>query len=114
MSALDAHGDPPFRGLLRRRAVRRRRFARRAALLVGEFSPRLSRRQPRAWELDPRMFAEPLPSFANARSARVAGGLGTMPRLVGEGLDIYPAVCRFEEGRPHRTLYKPYPRPEAL
>ena len=41
------------------------------------------------WELDPRMFAEPVPSFANIRSARVAGGLGTVPKLVGEGLDIY-------------------------
>ena len=55
------------------------------------------------WELDPRMFAEPVPSFANIRSARVAGGLGTVPRLVGEGLDIYAgrlplaeAVARIE------------------
>ncbi|TGW05927.1 N-formylglutamate amidohydrolase, partial [Mesorhizobium sp. M2D.F.Ca.ET.145.01.1.1] len=39
------------------------------------------------WELDPRMFAEPVPSFCNIRSARVAGGLGTVPKLVGEGLD---------------------------
>ncbi|TJW83342.1 MAG: N-formylglutamate amidohydrolase, partial [Mesorhizobium sp.] len=31
------------------------------------------------WELDPRMFAEPVPSFCNIRSARVAGGLGTVP-----------------------------------
>jgi N-formylglutamate amidohydrolase len=34
------------------------------------------------WELDPRMFAEPVPSFANIRSPRVAGGLGTVPKLV--------------------------------
>ena len=61
------------------------------------------------WELDPRMFAEPVPSFANIRSARVAGGLGTVPKLVGEGLDIYSgrlplaeAVARIE------TVYKPY------
>ncbi|RUW81384.1 N-formylglutamate amidohydrolase, partial [Mesorhizobium sp. M1E.F.Ca.ET.063.01.1.1] len=33
------------------------------------------------WELDPRMFAEPVPSFCNIRSARVAGGLGTVPKL---------------------------------
>ncbi len=38
-----------------------------------------------AYELDPRMFAEPLPPFVNSQSARVAGGLGTVPRLVGEG-----------------------------
>jgi N-formylglutamate amidohydrolase len=61
------------------------------------------------WELDPRMFAEPVPPFANIRSARVAGGLGTVPKLVGEGLDIYSgrlplaeAVSRIEH------VYKPY------
>ena len=61
------------------------------------------------WELYPRMFAEPVPSYCNIRSARVAGGLGTVPRLVGEGLDIYAerlplaeAVARIE------TVYKPY------
>ncbi|MBS3650417.1 N-formylglutamate amidohydrolase [Pseudaminobacter sp. 19-2017] len=61
------------------------------------------------WELDPRMFQETLPPFANIRSARVAGGLGTIPKLVGEGLDIYPsrlplgeAVSRIE------AVYKPY------
>src|SRR5690606_15674265 len=61
------------------------------------------------WELDPRMFAEPVPSFANIRSARVAGGLGTVPKLVGEGLDISSgrlplaeAVARIE------SVYKPY------
>lgn len=61
------------------------------------------------WELDPRMFSDPVPSYCNIRSARVAGGLGTVPRLVGEGLDIYPgrlplaeAVTRIE------TIYKPY------
>jgi N-formylglutamate amidohydrolase len=31
------------------------------------------------YELDPRMFAGRLPSFANTRSMRVAGGLGTIP-----------------------------------
>src|SRR2546428_11151335 len=33
-----------------------------------------------AYELDPRMFEGRLPSFANTRSMRVAGGLGTVPR----------------------------------
>lgn len=61
------------------------------------------------WELDPRMFAEPVPSFVNIRSARVAGGLGTVPRLVGEGLDIYPGRLPLAEavGR-IETIYKPY------
>jgi len=35
------------------------------------------------YELDPRMFEGRLPSFANTRSMRVAGGLGTVARVVG-------------------------------
>ena len=38
------------------------------------------------YELDPRMFDGRLPSFANTRSMRVAGGLGTVARVhVGRG-----------------------------
>jgi len=32
------------------------------------------------YELDPRMFEDSLPEFANTRSLRVAAGLGTIPR----------------------------------
>jgi N-formylglutamate amidohydrolase len=61
------------------------------------------------WELDPRMFAEPLPPFANIRSPRVAGGLGTVPRLVGEGLDIYGRRLPIAEAAGRIELfYKPY------
>lgn len=61
------------------------------------------------WELDPRMFAEPLPAFANARSARVAGGLGTIPKLVGEGLDIYGSRIRLAEAVERiEHIYKPF------
>lgn len=61
------------------------------------------------WELDPRMFAEPVPPFANIRSARVAGGLGTVPRLVGEGLDIYSGRLPLAEAVDRIELvYKPY------
>lgn len=80
-----------------------------APLLVAHF-PRAYldvNREP--WELDPRMFADPLPSFANARSARVAGGLGTIPRLVGEGLDIYPSRIRMSEAMDRiEGIYKPF------
>src|SRR5712671_3339296 len=41
------------------------------------------------YELDPRMFDGRLPSFANTRSMRVAGGLGTVARVVGESQEIY-------------------------
>jgi N-formylglutamate amidohydrolase len=63
------------------------------------------------YELDPRMFVGRLPSFANTRSMRVAGGLGTIPRVVGDGQEIYrerisvdDALARIE------ALYKPYHR----
>ena len=61
------------------------------------------------WELDPRMFDDPVPSFANTRSARVAGGLGTIPRLVGEGLEIYHSRLRLSEALMRiEQAYKPY------
>lgn len=41
------------------------------------------------YELDPRMFDGRLPAFANTRSMRVAGGLGTVPRVVADGQEIY-------------------------
>jgi len=84
---------------------------------VGLGAPLLAAHFPRAyidvnrepWELDPRMFHEPLPSFANARSARVAGGLGTVPKLVGEGLDIYAARLPLAEAISRiDAIYKPY------
>ncbi len=61
------------------------------------------------YELDPRMFAEGLPSFANIQSVRVAGGLGTVPRLVGEGQMIYPGRIALEEAFYRiENIYKPY------
>ena len=84
---------------------------------VGLGAPMLAANLPRAyidvnrepWELDPRMFHEPVPSFANIRSARVAGGLGTVPKLVGEGLDIYPSRLPLAEALSRiDTIYKPY------
>src|SRR5260370_423241 len=40
------------------------------------------------YELDPRMFEGRLPSFANTRSMRVAGGLGTVARAGGDSQEI--------------------------
>ncbi len=79
--------------------------------------PLLRARFPRAYldlnrepyELDPRMFEGCLPPFANTRSTRVAGGLGTIARVVGDAQEIYArrlpvaeALLRIE------ALYKPY------
>ncbi len=61
------------------------------------------------YELDPRMFSDRLPPFANRQSIRVAGGLGTVPRVVSEGQHIYPRRITFEEARQRiDTIYKPY------
>ena len=85
--------------------------------VVQQGAPMLVANFPRAWldvnrepyELDPRMFDGPLPAFANTRSLRVAGGLGTIARIVSESeeiyarrLDVAEAMARIE------SLYKPY------
>ena len=63
------------------------------------------------YELDPRMFIGRLPSFANTRSMRVAGGLGTIPRVVGDGQEIYRERLSVDEALSRiETLYKPYHR----
>ena len=63
------------------------------------------------YELDPRMFAGRLPAFANTRSLRVAGGLGTVPRVVADGQEIYRERLPVEEAlRRIEALYKPYHR----
>jgi N-formylglutamate amidohydrolase len=63
------------------------------------------------YELDPRMFSGRLPSFANTRSMRVAGGLGTIPRVVGDGQEIYRERLAVEDALLRiETLYKPYHR----
>jgi N-formylglutamate amidohydrolase len=63
------------------------------------------------YELDPRMFTGRLPSFANTRSMRVAGGLGTIPRVVGDGQEIYRERLSVDDALTRiETLYKPYHR----
>ncbi len=63
------------------------------------------------YELDPRMFTGRLPSFANTRSMRVAGGLGTIPRVVGDGQEIYRERLGVDEALSRiEALYKPYHR----
>lgn len=61
------------------------------------------------YELDPRMFDGPLPPHANISSMRVAGGLGTIPRLVAENMEIYRGRFPVEDAlRRIETIYKPY------
>ena len=61
------------------------------------------------WELDPAMFAEPLPGYVKTRTPRIASGLGTIPRLVGNGLEIYRSKLTFREARQRvEGLHAPY------
>ena len=61
------------------------------------------------YELDPRMFDGRLPDYANTRSLRVAAGLGSIPRVVGEAQPIYKQPIRVEDGLARiATLYRPY------
>ena len=108
MSRLDAH------------AIRRSEDCYVDQLFAGAVAlgaPMLAANFPRAyldanrepWELDPRMFEERLPPYANTRSARVAGGLGTVPRLVGEGQEIYAGRLPLSEAFMRvESIYKPY------
>jgi N-formylglutamate amidohydrolase len=80
-------------------------------------APLIKARFPRAYldlnrepyELDPRMFDGPLPAFANTRSLRVAGGLGTIARVAGQSQEIYARRVPVEEAIERiEKLYKPY------
>ena len=63
------------------------------------------------YELDPRMFSGRIPSFANTRSVRVVGGLGTIPRVVGDGQEIYRERIPLDDALERiEALYKPYHR----
>ena len=61
------------------------------------------------WELDPNMFCEPLPAHVNTSSVRVAGGLGTIPRIVSEGEDIYQDKLTWDDANFRvSNYYLPY------
>jgi N-formylglutamate amidohydrolase len=81
--------------------------------------PLLKANFPRAWldvnrepyELDPKMFDGRLPTYANVRSVRVAGGLGTIARIVSEREEIYAQPLPVEAALARiDAVYKPYHR----
>lgn len=83
---------------------------RHGAPLIRALFPRAfvdANREP--YELDPGMFDDELPAYANTRSPRVAAGLGTIARVVANGADIYRGKLSFAEAlhRLHRC-YWPY------
>jgi N-formylglutamate amidohydrolase len=61
------------------------------------------------FELDPRMFEGRLPAQANTRSLRVAGGLGTIPKVVSDHLEIYDKRLPVSDALDRiNRCYKPY------
>lgn len=97
----DFHVDLLFEGVKDMGAALLRALFPRAYLDVN--------REP--YELDPKMFAQDLPPFANTGSLRVAGGLGTVAKIVADSQEIYhqpldvsDAIRRIEQ------LYMPYHR----
>jgi N-formylglutamate amidohydrolase len=86
---------------------------------AGAGCPCLKANFPRAWldvnrepyELDPKMFQGNLPTYANVRSVRVAGGLGTIARIVSETEEIYSRPLDVGEVLARiDAVYKPYHR----
>lgn len=80
-------------------------------------APLVAARFPRAYvdpnrepgELDPGMFDGPLPAWVNARSPRVAAGLGAIPRIVADGAEIYGAPVEVGDAlRRIAHLHRPY------
>ncbi len=62
-----------------------------------------------AWELDPKMFSDPLPDYVNARSGRVTAGLGTIARVVAIGTNIYKNKLPFADAMWRvENVYQPY------
>ncbi len=87
------------------------------AAVVGLGAPLIAARFPRAYldvnrepyELDPQLIREKLPQFANAHSARVVGGLGTIARIVADGESIYRAPLPLEAALARiEALYMPF------
>jgi N-formylglutamate deformylase len=68
-------------------------------LLAAEFPRAWCDVNREAWELDPAMFADPLPAFVNTASPRVQAGLGTIAKIVGTGEPIYDRKLRFAEAQ---------------
>ena len=61
------------------------------------------------YELDPAMFEDALPSYANARGPRIAAGLGTVPRVVADGQEIYGRKLAFAEAAERiEAVHAPY------
>jgi N-formylglutamate amidohydrolase len=61
------------------------------------------------YELDQSMFVDPLPDYVNTASPRVAGGLGTIARVVNTGAEIYRDKLTFAQAQARiERCWRPY------
>ncbi len=61
------------------------------------------------WELDPKMFADQLPSYVETKTLRVISGLGTIARNVSETEKIYRKKLLFADAKARiERYYFPY------
>ncbi|WP_062227682.1 N-formylglutamate amidohydrolase [Aureimonas frigidaquae] len=80
-----------------------------APLIVARFPRAYLDLNREPFELDPAMFEGELPPHINAASARVAGGLGTIPRIVAERQEIYRGRLSAREALARiETIYFPF------
>jgi N-formylglutamate deformylase len=80
-----------------------------APLLAATFPRAFCDANREAWELDPAMFADPLPDWVNTSSVRVSAGLGTIAKVVASGETIYGTKLAFKEAeRRIDTYWRPY------
>ncbi len=97
----DTHVDTLFMGCLQEGAPMLRALVSRSFIDLN--------REP--YEFDTRMFNERLPAFMNVASPRVASGLGTIPRTVGDGHAIYNGPIGLAEALTRiEDIYRPYHR----
>lgn len=76
-----------------------------APLLAANFPRAFCDANREAWELDPAMFADPLPPWVNTTSTRVSAGLGTIARVVASGDTIYGGKLTFNEAERRINAY---------
>jgi N-formylglutamate amidohydrolase len=80
-----------------------------APLLHAQFPRAYCDPNREAWELDPAMFADPLPAWVNTTSPRVGAGLGMIAKVVASGEPIYRNKLRFTEAQERvRACWQPY------
>ncbi len=80
-----------------------------APLLHAQFPRAYCDPNREAWELDPAMFADPLPAWVNTTSPRVGAGLGMIAKVVTSGEAIYRGKLRFAEAEDRvRACWQPY------